>query len=76
MESERTIAEARHRRGVSDAALQEAIDVSDREASSDDADVYLSSLARFVGALGGHLEVRAVFPEEEIVVWREPDVDH
>jgi hypothetical protein len=36
-------------------------------------DVYLSTLARYVAALGGHLEVLAVFPEETVTVLREPD---
>jgi hypothetical protein len=36
-------------------------------------DVYLSTLARYVSALGGHLEVLAVFPEETITLLREPD---
>jgi hypothetical protein len=36
-------------------------------------DVYLSTLARYIAALGGHLEVLAVFPEETVTVLREPD---
>jgi hypothetical protein len=37
-------------------------------------DLYLSALAHYVGAVGGRLEVRAVFGDEEIVVSLEPDV--
>jgi hypothetical protein len=36
-------------------------------------DIYLSAVARYVSALGGHIEVRAVFPEETITLLREPD---
>jgi hypothetical protein len=35
-------------------------------------DVYLDALARYVAALGGHVEVRAVFPDETITLLREP----
>jgi hypothetical protein len=35
-------------------------------------DVYLSTLARYIAALGGHLEVLAVFPEETITLLPEP----
>jgi hypothetical protein len=34
--------------------------------------VYLDALMRYVAALGGHLEVRAVFPDETITLLREP----
>ena len=36
-------------------------------------DLYLTTLTRFVAALGGHVEVRAVFPEETITVRRDPE---
>jgi len=32
------------------------------------ADVYVSTLASFIAAMGGHLEIRAVFPEGAVVV--------
>ena len=35
-------------------------------------DVYLSTLARYVAALGGHLEVLAVFEDETVTLLREP----
>lgn len=33
-----------------------------------EADVRLSTLSRYVEALGGHLEVRAAFPEETVAL--------
>ena len=36
-------------------------------------DLYLSARARFVEAMGGRLEVRAMFGDEAIVVRGEPD---
>ena len=35
-------------------------------------DLYLSALRYYVEALGGRLEVRAVFGDEAVVVRREP----
>lgn len=74
MEAELQLAEARRRRGVSQAAIADALEVSQPNVSriEQQDDVYLSTLARYVAALGGHLEVLAVFPEETITLLREP----
>jgi transcriptional regulator with XRE-family HTH domain len=74
MEAELQLAEARRRRGVSQAAIAEALEVSQPNISriEQQDDVYLSTLARYVAALGGHLEIQAVFPEETITLLREP----
>jgi DNA-binding XRE family transcriptional regulator len=75
MEAEERIAEARCRRGVSQATITEALAVTEPNISAGEQedDLYLSTLARYIAALGGHLEVLAVFPEESITVLREPD---
>jgi hypothetical protein len=54
--------------------VQDALDVVDEELSDADRreDLYLAALARYVAALGGRIEVRAVFEGEEILVRREP----
>ena len=74
MEVELQLAEARRRRGVSQAAIARALEVSQPNVSriEQQDDVYLSTLARYIAALGGHLEVLAVFPEETITLLREP----
>ena len=75
MDAEQLIAEARYRRGVSDAAITDALAVSE----PDDLDIeheenlFLSIVGRYVEALGGHLDVVAVFPEESFTVLRAPD---
>ncbi len=71
MDAEARLDEMRRRRGVSDTALGDALEESESEGSQ--GDVYLTTLARYLAALGGHLEVRAVFPEETITLLREPD---
>lgn len=74
MEAEERIAVARCRRGESRAAIAEALAASELtslEVEPED-NLYLRTLSRFVAALGGHLEVVAVFPEEAITVRREP----
>lgn len=74
MDAELRLAEARRRRGVSQAAIAQALEVSQPNVSriEQQDDVYLSTVARYVAALGGHLEVQAVFPEETITLLREP----
>jgi hypothetical protein len=70
MEAEVRLDDVRRRRGVSDTALGDVLDASE-EGSAED--IYLSTLGRYVAALGGHLEVQAVFPEERITLLRQPD---
>jgi hypothetical protein len=74
MDAQEQIAVRLYRRGFSDRVVQDALDVVDEELSDADRreDLYVSALARFVGALGGRIEVRAVFDEEEVLVRREP----
>jgi len=38
-------------------------------------DLYLSALEHYVHALGGRIEVRAVFDEDDVLVRRAPDED-
>jgi DNA-binding XRE family transcriptional regulator len=75
MDAELRLAEVRHRRGVSQATIARALEVSQPNVSriEQEDDVYLSTLARYIAALGGHLEVQAVFPDETITVLREPE---
>lgn len=74
MEAQERIAHAQYGRGVSHEAVQAALDTADERLSEDERreDLYLAALAHYVTALGGRLEVRAVFDEEAIVVRREP----
>jgi hypothetical protein len=75
MDAEELIAHARYRRGESEAAIEEALALSDLNDSEvgEEPDLYLTVLSRYVAALGGHLEVLAVFPQETIAVRRVPD---
>lgn len=75
LEAGEQISQARHRNGESWATIEEALaasELSDSELSVEP-DLYLTSLMRFVAALGGHVEVRAVFPGETITVRRDPE---
>jgi transcriptional regulator with XRE-family HTH domain len=77
MDAELRLSELRSRRGLSQSAIAEALAVSQPNISriEQEDDVYLSTLSRYVAALGGHLEVRAVFPDETITLLREPNSD-
>lgn len=60
------LADLRDRKGVSQEALAEALEVSQANVSriEHEDDVYLSTLRRYVGALGGQLEITARFGAE------------
>lgn len=74
MDAELRLADVRRRRGMSQAAIADALEVSQPNVSriEQEDDVYLSTLVRYVTALGGHLEVRAVFGDETVTLLREP----
>jgi non-ribosomal peptide synthetase component F len=75
MESQERIAHALYELGVSHESVVAALDSVDEELSEDDLreDLYLSALAVYVAALGGRLEVRAVFGSDVVVLRPEPD---
>jgi len=68
------LAELRRKRGISQTQIAEALAVTQPNISriEQEDDVYLSTLARYVAALGGHLEVLAVFPDETVTIVSEP----
>lgn len=68
MEAQHRIAGARTRAGVSDAEIDRALESCEPEhpESLSDEELYLGTLARFVTALGGCLDVAAVFGEQTI----------
>lgn len=60
--------EIRKARQMTQAKLAETLGVNQGEVSKIEhrTDVYLSTLASYIQALGGKLEVRAVFPDREM----------
>lgn len=62
---------------VSEEQLDEAMAASQVVTAGDDQqhDLYLDSLTRFVAALGGRLEVQAVFPGASLTVLRRDPVE-
>ena len=60
--------EVRKARQMTQAKLADALGVNQGEVSKIEhrTDVYLSTLAGYVEALGGKLEIRAVFPDREM----------
>ena len=68
MDAQEQIAQARWRRGETDARIDQALrisELSDLELEAGE-DLYMTTLARYVAALGGHLEVRGAPPEERL----------
>jgi hypothetical protein len=72
MDAEVRLEDVRRRRGIRQATIAEALEHSEPDVSQHEDDVYVSTLARYVGALGGYLEVRAVFGDETVTLVREP----
>ena len=70
MEAQERIAHALYRRDTSHEDVLAALDAVDEQISDDERreDLYLSALGHYVAALGGRIEVRAVFGDDEIVV--------
>jgi transcriptional regulator with XRE-family HTH domain len=60
--------ELRERRGVRQSAVAHGLGTSRPNVSriEQEADIRLSTLARYVEALGGNLEIRAVFDDESV----------
>jgi DNA-binding XRE family transcriptional regulator len=60
--------EVRRARQMTQVALAQTLGVNQGEVSKIEhrTDVYLSTLAGYVEALGGRLEIRAVFPDREM----------
>jgi hypothetical protein len=70
MAAQEQIAHRLYERGVSHQAVLEALDAVDERISEDERreDLFVSALGRYVEALGGRLEIRALFGEEQIVI--------
>jgi DNA-binding XRE family transcriptional regulator len=70
MRAELRLAELRKHRGASQAKVAKRLEVSQSNVSQLERgdDVKLSTLASYVKALGGHLELNAVFDDETIPI--------
>jgi len=65
------LGELRRKLDLTQAIVADRLDVTQENVSQierGEADVRLSTLSRYVEALGGHLEVRAAFPEETVAL--------
>jgi DNA-binding Xre family transcriptional regulator len=70
MQDALALAELRHSRNITQVQLAEELGISQGNVSRLEArsEVYLSTLRSYVEALGGHLEIAAVFGEERVAV--------
>lgn len=77
MDAQERIAQALYQRGVEHTSVLAALDTADETLSDSERreDLYLAALAHYVRALGGQLEVRALFGDQAIVLRRDPDQD-
>ena len=74
MAAQEQIAHALYARGMSHESVLAALDAADAgiTAAERREDLYLSSLSVYVQALGGQLEISAVFGDARIAVRRDP----
>lgn len=74
MEAQERIAHALYKRGVGDEVVQAALDTADENLTAAERreDLYFALLAHYIEALGGQVEVRALFGDQAVVVRREP----
>jgi hypothetical protein len=70
IEAERLLYELLQRRGLTGPALDGVFDDMQNAggAAESDVETYLSIVSAEVAALGGHLELRAVFPDETVTL--------
>lgn len=68
MEAEERIADVLYGQGVSHDTVSAALDAIDERMTDDERreNLYLSALAHYIDALGGRLEIAAVFGEDQI----------
>ena len=72
MEAQEQIAQARYERGVTHERVVAAMDAAEAQVAGNtrSEDLYLASLSAYVEALGGRLEICAVFPDDTVAVKR------
>jgi len=68
MEAVVSLYQLREQRGLTQVDVAEALEVTQSNVSrvENASDLYISTLARYVKALGGHLELNAVFPDQVV----------
>ena len=72
-----TLAQLRTARNYTQARLAEVLDRPQNAVSKVEhrADVYISTLRSYIEAMGGRLEIRALFPDAEVVITQFQDID-
>lgn len=70
LERQRTLSQLRHARRLTQNQLAAALGVSQAQVSriENQADLYLSTLRSYVEAMGGELQLRAVFPDGQAAI--------
>jgi predicted transcriptional regulator len=70
LREEMNLAEIRQALSLTQSTLAETLDVGQAEISKIEnrADMFVSTLRKFVNAMGGELEIRAVFPDHAVTI--------
>ena len=72
-----SLAQLRMARNYTQARLAEVLDRPQNAVSKVEhrADVYISTLRSYIEAMGGRLEIRALFPDAEVVITQFQDIE-
>ena len=73
MDAEVALDRRRDRQQVAESLIGDILDELEPETDEPVEDLYLQVIARYVAALGGHIEVTAQFDEEHVVLLRLPE---
>jgi hypothetical protein len=72
MDAEERLDARRERLRLREDVIVEVLDALEPETDEPVEDLYLRTVASYVVALGGHIEVRAIFPDEQVLLLRDP----
>src|SRR5689334_21612601 len=72
MDAEVALDSRRERLGVPESLIADILDELEPESGEPVEDLYLRTLSRYVAALGGRLQVQAIFADEQITLMSDP----
>ena len=72
MDAEVALHPRRERLGVPESLIADILDELEPESGEPVEDLYLRTVSRYVAALGGRVEVRAIFADEQISLMSDP----
>jgi hypothetical protein len=73
MDAEVALYQRHERLGAPESLIGDILDAREPETGEPVEDLYLATVAAYVAALGGQIEIRAIFPDEQVRLLRDPE---